>query len=248
MNDLQTHTLNSRPESLGVISLLRETLQFCVRHIGPLLFILFSVAIPWELLDYLFLNEGSDISKWGIKTAVSVILGMVVQSFTTAAVIAYMYRVLLQKSSITMVQAYWLSYPYGLWLFGYTLLVIAATGLGLLFLLVPGIFFLARFALYQCVIMFEGTEKNPLSRSNALVKGHTWGILASLVLLIMLAMALQWVFQQTMGIPLLELPLLWMFVYNLAAHVIFTISTVWTVLAYIRLRNMEHPQAEIVLA
>jgi hypothetical protein len=72
-----------------------------------------------------------------------------------------------------------------------TLVVNLGWVVGLVLLVLPGLFLAARLCLYVPVIVLEGRSwRAALVRSNQLVRGRTWSVLGVLILVLLIAIAI----------------------------------------------------------
>ncbi|MDX6651299.1 MAG: hypothetical protein QOJ38_80 [Solirubrobacterales bacterium] len=85
--------------------------------------------------------------------------------------------------------------PVLLKLVGATFLTLVFVGVGLIFLLVPGLLFLARLSLIVPVVVVEGGPvTTSLSRSNELVEGSTFRVLLVVLLVVVATIGIQQLF------------------------------------------------------
>lgn len=123
-------------------------------------------------------------------------------------------------------------------LIGLGLVLGAATALGALLLVLPGLYLIARFLPYVPAIVFENAGWSGLGRAQALTEDYRWPILGAVLLLGLAVVAVALapaVLAAAAGLPVIVAIL----VETIVQAAIYAISVTFTALVYLRLREIK---------
>lgn len=173
-----------RPLSLGDV--LDTSLGIYRQLFTPLLVVsILTQSLPLAVSVYVESSGGvfEQPALWTLAMGLALVLGSVGTAASTFAVAnAYV------GTAITWQEAFLRSTPFMGRLIGTSMLVSLLVGLGLIFLIVPGVILLTGLVLTPPALVLEDLAGGPpaMARSWALSRGHRWRILGALLVALVL--------------------------------------------------------------
>lgn len=112
---------------------------------------------------------------------------------------------------------------------------------GLVLLILPGLYLIARFYVFTPAILVEGAGFGALGRASELSKGYRWPIVGALILIGIVIILLSAVSQLFVGLVLAGTGglLLFFVLQSVLSAVIYAISSIFAALLYARLREIK---------
>lgn len=177
--------------AFGITRVLKESLEAYSRRFYSVTTIMFIAALPAYAVELLSSPQTGDGDIWdrpatsGLTLAIMSIIGLVTFSLATAFIVqiafdAKMKRPTSNRAALNKVVP--LLLPILLMAFLTSLLI----GIGIVALVLPGIYLMGMFAVYVPVIVVERRGFSSLGRSANLTKGYRWPIIGVLVTLYIL--------------------------------------------------------------
>jgi len=234
---------NLRLPPLGVVGLIGRSFRLLAGQFGFLFPLAFVPAVALSALSYLFAGFGAaedpaaaDPLSLGFAGAAVLFLDVLVSFVITGVMcLAALDAVLGKRHTVSEYLQQTLRHlgP----IVGLGLLVAIATGFGVVLLIVPGLYVMARYLPWTPAVVFENAGWSGLGRGQELTEGYRWPLVGAVALMAVIVTA----------ILLVVGPLLFAVGDGLVAvllegaftAVYYALIAVFTALAYIRLREIK---------
>jgi hypothetical protein len=205
------------------------------------------IMVVLDLLSALSVTGRSD-SREAVWALVSLVVGLIGAFWVQGALTLAVDDVRDGRVDTSIGELYERTRPHLVALILGGVLASIGIGLGLVLLIVPGLYLLARWALIVPTIVLEGKSAGEaFSRSSALTAGNRWPVLGVAVVTLLASAVIGGIVQAIFDAILPELLGVWLG--SLAAHCVTTpfLALAWTVV-YFELRRREQPQPGVVAA
>ncbi|TYC70094.1 hypothetical protein FMN63_09310 [Stappia sp. BW2] len=188
-------TLGQPKASLGVGTLVGETFSILFKHFIQVVIVGFVPSLFGFLISGLLVGFGEalgirqqDFSGGGsiVANVLSVLVSMVVYSITTALLVQLAYDAKLSRP-VRLGRYFGPALSTVVPLAILTIVVTILVGIGMAFLVIPGLWVYAVFAVMAPAVVIERAGFGGLSRSKYLTKEYRWPIAGALVLAIICA-------------------------------------------------------------
>ncbi|WP_258208559.1 hypothetical protein [Paenibacillus radicibacter] len=186
------------------MELLKKTFNFYFSNFKNIVLIMLATYIPIQILSYKLIRP--EFFEYLFMHSLIVILVSIPFSiWGSAALIQYTYIRLSEGRSLTFKEAYLDCLKSLPRLIGYGLVTGLITMIGIILLIIPGIFFALRLGLYSIIIIADGENRsNPFKKSYELMKGRTLEFFWLSLLLIIMNVILEFVVEFITGLFLSE--------------------------------------------
>lgn len=227
---------------LGIAALLTGSFRILFAHFGFLFPLAFVPALALAALSRVVVPAGIDPAAAGLTqptaSEIAFLLANVLAGFVVAGVLclAALDALLGKRHSLRDYLAQTLRHIGPIVALG--LLVSVATGLGMLFLLLPGLYLLARYLPWTPAVVFENAGWSGLARAQDLTAGYRWPLVGAAALLGLalaaLVLALAPIMSGAAGGGIVG-----GIVEGVFAGFYYALISVFTAIAYLRLREIK---------
>jgi hypothetical protein len=223
---------------LGVTNIIARTFRLLVAHFGmlfPLAFVptLVIVGLGWATLPDAAATADAGLPVWTVADVVFQIIAVLASLLITGLVsLAALDAVLGKRHTLGEYTSQTLRHLLPILVLG-TLLAVAS-GVAFIFLIVPGIYVLARFLPWIQAVLFENAGWSGLGRAQALTEGYRWPLVGATLV----------IGAVYLGLVLLIAPLaaapgpVAMLLNAAISSISYVVTAIFIALVYVRLREI----------
>ncbi len=223
---------------LGVLGLIGRSFKLLGAQFGFLFPLAFVPAAALAALSYLLIPDEAELARGaaGFGAFLAIFLNVVIGFIVTGVMtLAGLDAALGKRHTVVEYLSQTMRHIGAIVVLGVLLSI--ATGLGMLLLVVPGLYVVARFLPWAPAVVFENAGWSGLTRAQDLTEGYRWPLVGAALLLglviIVALLAFGPVFAMSVGSPPLAI-----LIEGVLTGLYYALIAVFTALVYLRLREI----------